>query len=75
MHPTTPKAPAAPMPQSLRAMGAYLLLLMTLGILFALLGLRDPWLLAVQWASGLLLVAMAITLALGLWAIVTGTSK
>jgi len=48
---------------------------MTLGILFALLGLRDPWLLAVQWASGLLLVAMAITLALGLWAIVTNASK
>ena len=47
MHHTTPQAPAAPMPQSLRAMGAYLLLLMTLGILFALLGLRDPWLFAV----------------------------
>ena len=51
-------------------MGIYLLGLVVLGVLFWALGLPDPWTLAVQWASGIVFVLMAITLALGLLGIV-----
>ena len=51
-------------------MGLYLLGLAVLGVLFTLLGLPDPWNLAVQWASGIVLALMAIALAAGLLGIV-----
>ena len=60
----------SPLPRSVRAMGIYLLGLVVLGVLFWALGLPDPWTLAVQWASGIIFVLMAITLALGLLGIV-----
>lgn len=60
----------SPLPRSVRAMGIYLLGLVVLGVLFWALGLPDPWTLAVQWASGIVFVLMAITLALGLLGIV-----
>ncbi|MDD2690439.1 MAG: hypothetical protein PHX69_01500 [Simplicispira sp.] len=67
--PDPPPAPS-PLPRSVRAMGIYLLGLVVLGVLFWALGLPDPWTLAVQWASGIVFVLMAITLALGLLGIV-----
>ena len=60
----------SPLPRSVRAMGIYLLGLVVLGVLFWALGLPDPWTLAVQWASGIVFVLMAITLAPGLLGIV-----
>ena len=60
----------SPLPRSVRAMGIYLLGLVVLGVLFWALGLPEPWTLAVQWASGIVFVLMAITLALGLLGIV-----
>ena len=51
-------------------MGIYLVGLVVLGVLFALLGLPDPWTLAAQWASGIVFACMAIALAVGLLGIV-----
>ncbi len=58
------------MPRSVRAMGIYLLGLVVLGILFTVLGLPDPWMLAVQWVSGILFALMALALLMGLLGIV-----
>lgn len=51
-------------------MGIYLLGLVVLGILFTVLGLPDPWMLAVQWVSGILFALMALALLMGLLGIV-----
>ena len=69
-RPSDPLPAPSPLPRSVRAMGIYLLGLVVLGVLFWALGLPDPWTLAVQWASGIVFVLMAITLALGLLGIV-----
>ena len=69
-RPSDPLPAPSPLPRSVRAMGIYLLGLVVLGALFWALGLPDPWTLAVQWASGIVFVLMAITLALGLLGIV-----
>ena len=69
-RPSDPLPAPSPLPCSVRAMGIYLLGLVVLGVLFWALGLPDPWTLAVQWASGIVFVLMAITLALGLLGIV-----
>ena len=47
-------------------MGIYLLCLAVLGVLFWVLGLPDPWTLAVQWASGIVFALMALALGMGL---------
>ena len=60
----------APLPRSVRAMGIYLLCLAVLGVLFWVLGLPDPWTLAVQWASGIVFALMAVVLGVGLLGIV-----
>ena len=51
-------------------MGIYLLGLVVLGVLFWALGLPDPWTLAVQWASGIVFVLMAVGLVVMVWAVV-----
>ena len=51
-------------------MGIYLLGLVVLGVLFWALGMPDPWTLAVQWASGIVFVLMAVGLVVMVWAVV-----
>lgn len=51
-------------------MGIYLLCLAVLGVFFWVLGLPDPWTLAVQWASGIVFALMAVVLGVGLLGIV-----
>ena len=60
----------SPLPRSVRAMVIYLLGLVVLGVLFWALGLPDPWTLAVQWASGIVFVLMAVGLVVMVWAVV-----
>lgn len=49
-------------------MGIYLLDVAALGMLFWALGLPEPWTLATQWASAIVLVLMAVALGMGLLA-------
>ena len=65
-----PPPASSPLPCSVRAMGIYLLGLVVLGVLFWALGLPDPWTLAVQWASGIVFVLMAVGLVVMVWAVV-----
>lgn len=63
-----PSSAPAPLPRSVRAMGIYLLDVAALGMLFWALGLPEPWTLATQWASAIVLVLMAVALGMGLLA-------
>lgn len=68
-HTPTPDIAGAPPSPRLRAIRLYLLGLVVLGLLFCALGLPQPWLLAAQWASALVLILMALALGMGLLAI------
>lgn len=69
-RPSDPLPAPSPLPRSVRAMGIYLLGLVVLGVLFWALGLPEPWTLAVQWASGIVFVLMAVGLVVMVWAVV-----
>lgn len=48
------------LPRSVRVMGACLMLQLLLGLLFTLLGLQEPWLLAAQWVLGFVCAGIAL---------------
>ena len=64
-----------PLPRSVRAIAYYLTALLCVAAVCRLLGLPDPWGLAVQWVNAAALVLGAIALFAGLFGITASALK